>query len=194
MSKATRSEKSCDSHLADVVQRNINALLVAQRRSEQKRSVSGRIADIITAFSGSMLFVYLHVVWFAVWILANLDFLPVQQFDPFPFGLLTMIVSLEAIFLSTFVLISQNRQSQLDQRRNNLDLQIDLLAEHEITRILCVLTAIAKKLEIDLPEDADLDKLQEDIAPDELLKAIERQETAGGLVEVAVPTKKRTTR
>lgn len=194
MPKATRSEESCDSHLADVIQRNINALLVAQRRSEQKRSLSGRIADVVTAFSGSMLFVYLHVAWFTVWIVANLNLLPVQQFDPFPFGLLTMIVSLEAIFLSTFVLISQNRQAQLDQRRNNLDLQIDLLAEHEITRILCLLTAIAKKLEIDLPEDAELDKLQEDIAPDELLKVIERQETAGGVIEVAVPIRNRSTK
>lgn len=82
---------------------------LVEHRRQRRASASLQIADAITAFSGSMRFVVLHVIWFGAWILLNL-FVP--QFDPFPFGLLTMLVSLEAIFLSTFVLISQNRYEQ----------------------------------------------------------------------------------
>ena len=81
-----------------------------------------RIADVITSFSGRMIFVYVHVVWFGAWILLNTGSLGVQPFDPYPYGLLTMMVSLEAIFLSTFVLISQNRFSREAEHRANLDM------------------------------------------------------------------------
>jgi uncharacterized membrane protein len=85
---------------------------LAKHRARRQASRSLRLADVITSFSGSMRFVGLHLVWFALWIGFNL-FGP--AFDPFPFGLLTMIVSLEAIFLSTFVLISQNRAEERQQ-------------------------------------------------------------------------------
>ncbi|HEX2258602.1 MAG TPA: DUF1003 domain-containing protein [Actinomycetota bacterium] len=90
-----------------------------------------RVADRITAFSGSMTFVYLHVAWFAFWIAINegLHLLGLPRFDPFPFGLLTMIVSLEAIFLGTFVLISQNRQSQRADIRSQLDFENNVRSE-----------------------------------------------------------------
>ena len=88
--------------------------------------------------------VYLHAVWFIVWITINLRWIPgVKPFDPFPFGLLTMIVSLEAIFLSTFVLVSQNRMTVLADKRADLDLQINLLSEYEVTRILTLVDATA---------------------------------------------------
>lgn len=82
-------------------------------------SFEGRLADIITSFSGSMFFVYFHVIWFVAWILANHGLLEpyIHPFDPFPYGLLTMIVSLEAIFLSTFIMISQNRQALVETYR-----------------------------------------------------------------------------
>jgi len=83
-----------------------------------------------------MIFAYVHIVWFGMWILINTGRLGVRAFDPFPYGLLTMIVSLEAIFLSTFVLISQNRLSEEAERSSDLDLQIGLLTEHELTRVL----------------------------------------------------------
>ena len=97
------------------------------------------LADAITSLSGSMLFVYLHILWFGAWLLVNTGHMGIKPFDPFPYGLLTMIVSLEAIFLSTFVLISQNRFSDAADRRAELSLQIGLLAEHEITRVLQML-------------------------------------------------------
>jgi uncharacterized membrane protein len=104
--------------------------------------VHDRIADTITSFSGRMGFVYVHIVWFGLWLLLNTGRVGVRAFDPFPYGLLTMIVSLEAIFLSTVVLISQNRLSGEIERRADLDLHTGLLTEHELTRVLQMLDAI----------------------------------------------------
>jgi uncharacterized membrane protein len=89
-----------------------------------------RVADRVTSFAGSLKFVYLHSVWFAIWIVFNIGLLgAAAKFDPFPFGLLTMIVSLEAIFLSTFVMVSQNRQSARADLRAQLDFETNLRAE-----------------------------------------------------------------
>src|SRR3954468_142614 len=127
-----------------IVERNINALLARRRQEESKKSLPDRIADKITAFTGSMLFVYLHVALFGAWIVINLGWLPsVPRFDP-SFVILAMVASVEAIFLSTFVLITQNRMAAIADKRADLDLQVSLLAEHEITRLLALTTAIAE--------------------------------------------------
>jgi uncharacterized membrane protein len=98
--------------------------------SDARVSRQNRAADAMTAFSGSMIFIYLHVIWFGAWLLCNEGvFGKSLIFDPFPFGLLTLIVSLEAIFLSTFVLISQNRQQERDDRRSQADYENDIRAE-----------------------------------------------------------------
>jgi uncharacterized membrane protein len=94
--------------------------------TRQRRPLQDRIADWITAFAGSMAFVYLHVAWFAAWIVINVTG---WRFDPFPFGLLTLIVSLEAIFLSTFVMISQNRESARSDLRAKQDFETNALSE-----------------------------------------------------------------
>ncbi|MEV5528418.1 DUF1003 domain-containing protein [Streptomyces prunicolor] len=94
------------------------------------RSTQDRVADAITAFAGTMLFVYLHALWFAVWIALNEGLLGrAGIFDPYPYGLLTMIVSLEAIFLSTFVMVSQNRQAARENVRADLDFETNLRSE-----------------------------------------------------------------
>jgi len=111
------------------IQQPVDPVHPALLQHERKRaeSIQNRIADGITTFAGSMMFVYIHVLWFAVWITLN-KILP-TKFDPFPFGLLTMIVSLEAIFLSTFVMISQNRA---DTKRQVLaDHQWDFVQQEE---------------------------------------------------------------
>jgi uncharacterized membrane protein len=97
-------------------------------------------ADRITAFSGSMAFVYIHAIVFAIWIAVNL--FNTKGFDPFPFGLLTLIVSLEAIFLSTFVMLSQNRQSKQADLRAELDYEINVKAEQEIQEMKQLLIEI----------------------------------------------------
>jgi uncharacterized membrane protein len=121
-----------------------------------------------------MAFVWAHVAWFGGWVLLN-SLPPVPRhlrFDPYPFELLTLVVSLEAIFLSTFILISQNRQSRIADRRNHLDLQINLLSEQENTKMLAMLEAIQKRLGID-DHDPEVRILEESTRPDELVRQIE---------------------
>ena len=107
-----------------------------------REQLQDRVADQITAFSGSMAFVYLHVVWFALWCIGNLIW---WRFDPFPFGLLTLIVSLEAIFLSTFVLLSQNRESARSDMRADSDFETNVLSE-------VWLEAVGEKLGVDMKQ------------------------------------------
>jgi uncharacterized membrane protein len=133
-----------------------------------------RIADITTALSGRMGFVYVHIAWFGLWILLNTGHVGVPAFDPFPYGLLTMIVSLEAIFLSTVVLISQNRMSEEIERRADLDLHIGLLTEHELTRVLQMLDVIQRKMGIDEDEASGLADLEMETKPEDVLAEIER--------------------
>jgi uncharacterized membrane protein len=162
--------------LASVLERNIRTLLAHRERRAGRRSFQDRLADVITDFSGNMAFVYLHVVWFAGWIAWNLGALGGRPFDPFPFGLLTMIVSLEAIFLSTFVLISQNRISAESERRVSLDLQIGLLTEHELTRALKMLDEIQDHLGIAQDPGTDLEELEAEVRPEDVLEEIEAAE------------------
>lgn len=159
--------------MANVVDRNINAIEEHRREMEESRSTQDRIADHITHFVGSMPFVYFHAIWFAVWLAINLGIAGLPAFDPYPFGLLTTIVSLEAIFLSTFVLVSQNRQALLAERQSELDLQINLLSEYEVTRILTLVDGIAKQLQVEEGDKAELEDLEKDIKPEAVLKKLE---------------------
>ncbi len=162
-------------HLSAVIERNIDTLLEVRRQIERRKSRRDRAADVVTTFSGSMLFLYVHIAWFLTWIAVNLGWLGIPPFDPFPFGLLTMIVSLEAIFLSTFVLISQNRMAAVDEDRADLDLQIDLLAEYEITKTLRLTNAIADHLGLKEGQDPELDDLEHIVAPELVLQEMERK-------------------
>ena len=121
-----------------------------------------------------MVFVYVHIVWFGLWIVLNTGYLGLPPFDPFPYGLLTMVVSLEAIFLATFVLISQNRLSEAVEHRANLGLQIGLLTEHELTRVLQMLDAIQDKMGIKNDEDSELADLEMETRPEDVLAEIDR--------------------
>jgi uncharacterized membrane protein len=118
--------RKADDILRTRVSRNVNAEV------EEKLTVIQRIADWIAWFSGSMPFLLLNTAWFVVWIFVNTFNVGIRQFDPYPFGLLTMIVSLEAIFLSIFVLISQNRQAEKDRVRSNIDYEVNVKAEMEV--------------------------------------------------------------
>jgi uncharacterized membrane protein len=133
------------------------------------------MADAITRFTGSMVFVYIHLLWIGSWVVMNLGWLGIRPFDPYPFGLLTMIGSLEAIFLSTFVLISQNRMAAAD-RRAELDLQINLLAEHEVTQAVKLLDAIAAHLGMTVADETEIEEAKHDINPATVIEAIEQHE------------------
>jgi uncharacterized membrane protein len=160
--------------LSKVIEKNIRTIIHLRTKAAHARGLQDRIADIITTFSGRMVFVYVHIVWFALWILLNTGWFGLAAFDPFPYGLLTMIVSLEAIFLSTFVLISQNRQSKETERRADLDLHIGLLTEHELTRVLQMLDAIQDRLGIVDHANSDLADLEMETKPEDVLAEIER--------------------
>jgi uncharacterized membrane protein len=128
-----------DNLLRRRVSRNVNEI------ADEKLTVGQRIADVIAEFSGSIPFLVLNAVFFAVWLIVNA--FPPIAFDPYPFGLLTMIVSLEAIFLSIFVLVSQNRQSDKDRIRNELDYQVNLKAELGVSVLLHKADALADSLQ-----------------------------------------------
>jgi uncharacterized membrane protein len=133
------------------LEENIAAIKTWERASVHERSRVERLSDDITRIVAGGPVLVLHVVWFGFWILLNLNLIPgIRPFDPFPFQLLTMIVSLEAIFLSLFVLASQNRLTHEADKRANLDLQIDLLAEREMTAVLRLLQDIARHLNVPL--------------------------------------------
>jgi uncharacterized membrane protein len=161
------------SRLAGVVERNIHALVERRRRSEANQSLQQRIADTITRFTGSMSFVYIHLVLFGVWIIINIPGVPLPKFDP-TYVILAMFASVEAIFLSTFVLITQNRMAREADRRADLDLQISLLSEHEVTRLITLIKAIAEKLEVEASKNPELPELQKDVAPETVLDVMER--------------------
>jgi uncharacterized membrane protein len=147
-----------------------------RRAEEQKKSLQEKTADLLTRFSGSMLFVYVHTIWFGLWIALNTGLLGGRPFDPFPFSLLTLVVSLEAIFLSTFVLISQNHAGRVADKRAELDLQINLLSEHEITRLLKLMDAVADHLDIHVADKHEVEELKKDVGADAVLGEIETRE------------------
>jgi len=172
--KKTSSSKKPEMRLAKIIEQNIHTIINSRHVAANQRTTEERLADAITDFSGRMYFVYFHIVWFGIWILLNQGYFGIQPFDPYPFGLLTMVVSLEAIFLATFVLISQNRLSAEADRRADLDLQIGLLTEYELTRVINMLDAIQDKLGIDNDTDEELLDLEKNVHPDDVLKEMDR--------------------
>ena len=158
--------------LAGVVERNIRALLARRQMEDEAKGLGERVADRVTRFTGSMLFVYIHLVLFGSWILINAGVTPLPRFDP-SFVVLAMAASVEAIFLSTFVLISQNRMQAQADRRADLDLQVSLLSEHEITQLITLVTEIARKMGIEQAADPELDELAQDVAPEKVLDEME---------------------
>lgn len=159
--------------MASVLERNIRSLQKRRAREERRASLQDRVADAITRFTGSMGFVYIHLAIYGFWIMANLGWLPgVPKFDE-SFIVLAMEASVEAIFLSTFVLISQNRMNEAADKRADLDLQINLLAEHEVTRLIALTSAIAERLGVRTELDGELEELKKNVAPEAVLDEIE---------------------
>ena len=158
--------------LAAVVERNVRSLLERRQQVEQKKGFQQRLADAITHFTGSMRFVYIHALLYGAWIIINLPGVPLPKFDP-SFVILAMVASVEAIFLTTFVLMTQNRMSEEAEKRAELDLQISLLAEYEVTRLITLVKAIAEKLDIEASKDPELPELQQNVAPERVLDVME---------------------
>lgn len=160
--------------VAALVERNVTALVQRWRAQERARTRVEQLADTIAHFSGTMAFVLVHVVVFSLWVLINLHLLGLPAFDP-DFVKLAVVASVEAILLSTFVLIAQKRMAREADRRADLSLHISLLSEHEITQVIKLVSAVAEKLNIEQAGDPILHELKQDVRPEHVLDNIEEK-------------------
>ncbi|MEY4563586.1 MAG: hypothetical protein RLZZ618_2863 [Pseudomonadota bacterium] len=165
----------------ELTQENVQAIDRLERAAHAHMSSVDRLADRISSFGGSTHFLWVHVLLFSSWITLNV-WPGADHFDPYPFTFLTLVVSLEAIFLSAFILISQNQAARISDRRNHLDLQINLLTEQENTKMLVLLQRIAEKMGIEDCDDPSLRVLEQAMRPEKLVEQIDaamaRQQSA----------------
>ena len=164
-------------HVASAAIENIHAIVRLEEEFLNERSIWDRIADVVAAFSGSIVFVLLHIAIFIAWFLINLGMIPgIRPFDPFPFILLAMVVSCEAVLLSTFVLMKQNRMSRKAEQRDQLHLQVALLAEKELTKLLQGQRRISEHLGVaEVALDEETRELSENTAVDSLARELKRE-------------------
>lgn len=156
---------------------NVGDIVKIEEKDREKMSVGDKLADRVTGISGSMRFVILHVIIFGGWILVNTGILPVTRaFDPFPFSLLTTAVSLEAIFLSIFVLITQNKQSLIADKRAKIDLQINLIAERENTKLINMVLDMQEFIGMRKKSDPEMKELRKKTNIKTLAKELEKAE------------------
>ena len=167
---------SDDRRLNSALRRNIDALRRRRAEEEAKAKFEERLASAITRFTGSLIFVYVHAAIYGFWIVANLGWIQVvRPWDP-TFVILAMIASVEAIFLSTFILITQNRMASAADRRAELDLQVSLLAEAEITKLVELVSMIAERMDLSTAEQHEIEEMKQRVAPEAVLDAIEETE------------------
>src|SRR5580692_8395165 len=141
---------------ASTTTRNIKAISELEHSALAQRSLSARIGDAIASHAGKMWFVIFHVLWFSLWLWLNSESRSRFAFDPFPYQLLSTVVSLESIFLSLFILMSQNRSSIQADQRNHLELQINLLSEDENTKMLQMLQALCAHHKLKIANDPEI--------------------------------------
>jgi uncharacterized membrane protein len=164
--------------LNSALQRNIAAVERRRREEAARATLQDKLALGIARFTGSMLFVYVHLALYGFWIAANLGWVPgLAPWDE-TFVVLAMMASVESIFLSTFILITQNRMAKAADERADLDLQISLLAEHEVTKLVEMVDAIRAHLGVD-PAAGEVEELKRDVAPEAVLDAISVEEKEG---------------
>jgi uncharacterized membrane protein len=161
-----------------VLERNIEALMERRREEAAAATHEERFVTAITGFTGSMVFVYVHLAIFGFWIVANVWGLPgIPRFDP-SLAFLATTASLEAIFLATFVLITQNRMSAVAHKRADLDVQMTLLVEHELTRLMAIVSAVAQKLGVTTSVDSEIEELKQDVTAGAVLDKLEMADNA----------------
>ena len=158
-------------------QENIQAVAKLEQEALEQRSRKDRIGDAVADFAGSMTFVLCQITGFAVYAFLNSGLLPfIKPWDPYPYILLALLVSLEGVLLSTFVLMKQNRMSRRADQRNHLNLQIDLLAEKEITKMLQLQRLICERMGIrEAQSDAEVEELSQHTAVEDLAKELEQR-------------------
>jgi uncharacterized membrane protein len=175
MATANPSIPAQSAEARQAIRRNIEAVARLEAEFDRSRSLADRVADRVATFSGTVAFVLVHAGVFGLWIVWNLGLIPgAHKFDPFPFLLLSVAVSLEAIFLSTFVLMKQTRMSKRADQRAHLDLQINLLAEREMTLVLQMLQRISTRLGVRLSGE-EIEELSEETSLESLATEIQER-------------------
>lgn len=156
---------------------NIETIARLEQQFLEERTFVDRVGDTVGSFVGTMTFVLLHATWFITWFAINLKLIPgVPAFDPYPFILLSVAVSCEGVLLTTFVLMKQNRMSKRADQRNQLNLQVDMLSEREITKILQMLTAISARLGLhETASEPEVRQLSQETAVDLLAQELKKQ-------------------
>ena len=145
-------------------------------KSDAKRTTMERLADYMTEVFGSNIFLWLNVLLFVLWILVNTNKISfLAPFDPYPFNLLTNVVSLEAIILAIFVLISQNRTAKIDDLREETHLQLSVISELEVTKIMKMLALLLDKQGIDLSQDPELQQMIRPVSEEEIERKLEKE-------------------
>ena len=159
---------------AELTRRNVERVMALEAAEHEKASLADRIADAITAFSGSIRFVWINLALIGGWMVANRLLPPRDRLDPFPFPLLTLVLSVEAIFLAIFILMSQNRAARISEKRGHLDLQLNLLSEQENTKMLLMLEQIGQAVGAEFNEGAEVRVLAEATEPEALSEQIDQ--------------------
>jgi uncharacterized membrane protein len=171
----------------EVTRRNVNRILALETADQEKATTADRVAKAVTSFSGSMKFVWINALLMASWIVFNLALSEPRGLDPFPFSLLTLILSIEAIFLGIFVLISQNRAARVSEKRSHLDLQLNLLSEQENTKMLTMLELISQAVGAEISEGPEEKALAQATQPEALSEQIDRAAESGEQAEPERP-------
>lgn len=161
--------------VAGVVHRNIRTMLQLRQQAEQSKGIQYRFGNAITRFIGSLLFVGVQIFLVLGWILVNLGWISrFRPFDPYPFTLLSTLLTIEAIFIAIFILLNQNHMADLQQKREELDIQISLLTEQEVTEIMGLVDTISRHLRVK-GNSKDLSDLKKETSPVEVLQEIEKE-------------------
>lgn len=174
LEKFTDSAQNSQQSIDTLTDRNLNAILQKEQSNQSDSTSSQRFAAHVAAFCGTMTFVWIHVVIFTLWIAYNTSPWVAVHPDPLPFTFLNFTLSIEAIFLSAFILISQNQDARMDKQRSHLDLQINLLTEQGNTQMLKILRSIADKVGADFEEHPDMELMEQATQPDRLLDQIKK--------------------
>jgi len=171
---AALDRRSSPNTAADLTRRNVERVMALESSEHAKATAADRVADAITAFSGSIRFVWITVILVGGWIGANLVLPRHDRVDPFPFPLLTLVLSVEAIFLSIFILMSQNRAAKVSDKRGHLDLQLNMLTEQENTKMLRMLEDIGRVVGAEFCSGPEVEVLAEAIQPEALSQQIDQ--------------------
>lgn len=160
----------------ETMQRRRKAIRTFKAKADAKRSGSEKFADLLTVKFGSIAFLVLNIIWFAAWILINTGKVPgIEAFDPYPFGFLTMVVSLEAIILAIIVLISQNREGRVNELREEIELQLNTISEGELTKLMNLMAVLLEKQGVNIKDDPELQKMLKPIDSAELIRQLEEE-------------------